>query len=213
MNIFELANEYKKICCFAADLNTDDLGKFFLNSYKFLEYKHDKKSNFKGLLFSKSGNYVICFVGTNFFSIKDHCANFKMATCGVSRQMRCAVIFTKYMLKKYKLKKTCLNVIGHSEGGTEATYVGMRFHLKTVTFNAFGIDKDLVADAFDSDGLIINFRDPHDPISKIKPNIGITYIVPKLNQKLPKTPLGWVKAHKIANMGDCRKSVLVKSNE
>ena len=214
MNIFELANEYKRLCCIAADLNTCDLGKKFFDNYKFLEYRHDKKSNFKGLLFSKFENYVICFVGTNFLSIKDHGANLKMATFGVSRQMRCAVIFTKYMLKKYKLEKSCLNVIGHSEGGTEATYVGVRFGLKTITFNAFGINKDLIPNTIDYDKLVINFRAPNDPISKIKPNIGRTYLVPRLDKAiLSKTPIGWVKAHKIANMGDCRKSVLVKSDE
>ena len=118
------------------------------------------------------------------------------------------------MLKKYKLEKSCLNVIGHSEGGTEATYVGVRFGLKTITFNAFGIDKDLIPNTIDYDKLVINFRAPNDPISKIKPNIGRTYLVPRLDKAiLSKTPIGWVKAHKIANMGDCRKSVLVKSDE
>lgn len=61
-----------------------------------------------------------------------------------------------------------------------------------------------------SDGQIINYRDAHDPVSKLRANIGETYITPSTqNQFMSKTPFGSIQAHGINRMGDCDNAVPV----
>lgn len=58
---------------------------------------HDKQSNFKAVAYVKGNEIVICFVGTDPRSIKDHGANLKMGTGEPSRQMEKALVFAKYI--------------------------------------------------------------------------------------------------------------------
>ena len=186
-------------------------GKITSNGWKVVDNEYDRGSNFKGVLYEKDGQYALCFVGTDRFSAKDWGANAKMAFTGESRQIELAQEFTDKMFRKHhELNIENTKSIGHSEGGTEATVVGIQYGLKTTTFNAYGVGGDYVDKNKNYDNLVTNYRDPHDPISKLRANVGTTYITPGTqNRFMSTTPFGSIQAHGIDNMGDCMQSVTV----
>jgi len=197
-----LANEYKFLCENANDAmklpKNADVGE----SWKKVDSSSPHRSNFKGVLYRKGDQYALCFVGTDKFSIKDHGANLKMGITGTSQQIEDAKAFAERMSKKYSLTSSNTVSIGHSEGGTEATHVGIKNNFKTITFNAFGASKREFKGNYDD--LVTNYRDPHDPVSKLHANVGKTYITPTTQNKFMKTtPFGSVQSHGINNMGDC----------
>ena len=80
--------------------------------------------------------------------------------------------------------------------------------MPTVTYNAFKVGGKYIEKGKDYSDLVTNYRDPHDPISKLGKNVGETYIVPSSQTGIKKnTPLGYVDAHRLDNMGDCTKSL------
>ena len=204
-----MANDYK-ILCEEADKISRANGRIkeSSNGYQVLETYHDKGSNFKGVLYYRNGEYAIAFAGTDKWSAKDHGANLKMAVSGNSRQIKDAQKFTKDMKVKYGLDNTNTVSLGHSEGGTEATLVGINNGFPTVTFNAYGVGAKMDEKNAYND-LVINYRDPHDPVSKLKENVGETFIVPD-GKYSGANPLGAIKAHGIGNMGDCGNAIPVK---
>ena len=210
MNKFAMANEYKTLCSEANSMVKKENGSMTSNGWIKVDGKYDRSSNFKGVLYEKDGKYAICFVGTDRFSAKDWGANAKMALTGDSNQIKLAQKFAEKMRDGYGLNSENAVSIGHSEGGTEATVVGIKFGLQTTTFNAFGVGKKYSGTGKNYDDLVTNYRDPHDPVSKLKANVGKTYITPNLqNQFMAKTPLGSIQAHGIDNMGDCNYAVPV----
>ena len=211
MNKHAMANEYKILCSEANKLSKPlNKGKTSSNGWKVVDNKYDRPSNFKAVLYEKNGQYALCFVGTDRFSAKDWGANAKMALTGDSKQIKLAQKFAENMRDKHGLNSENTESIGHSEGGTEATVVGIQYGLQTTTFNAYGVGKKYSGTGKNYDNLITNYRDPHDPISKLKENVGTTYITPNLqNEFMAKSPFGFVEAHGIDNMGDCMQSVPV----
>lgn len=204
------ANEYKILCSEANKMVKMGNGTVTSNGWIKVDGEHDKGTNFKGVLYEKDGEYALCFVGTDKWNYKDHVANIQMATTGDSKQIREAKKFVKKMQLDYRLNSENTTSIGHSEGGTEATEVGIANGLKTVTFNAYGVSKKHVDASKISDGQITNYRDPHDPVSKLRANVGETYITPSTqSQFMSKTPFGSVQSHGISNMGDCNNAVPV----
>lgn len=208
-NPHQYANDYKQLCSEAnkksfpqqKDSYTEN-GWFVVDNYR------DKQSNFKGVLYKKDGQYALTFVGTDKWSYKDHGANLKMATIGDSKQIQEAQKFAEKMQAQYELNSSNTVSIGHSEGGTEATVVGVKNNFKTVTFNAYGVSKKQLESGKDYNNLVTNYRDAHDPVSKLHANIGTTYITPSTqNSFMSKTPFGSIQAHGIGNMGDCNNSV------
>lgn len=157
-------NEYKLLCEYANSILKNPNGTPVFGGWVKVESIHKKISNFKGILYEKDGQYAICFVGTDKWSYKDHGANLKMATTGESRQIKEAKTFANKMSAKYGLNSQNTVSIGHSEGGTEATVVGVENNFKTVTFNAYGISKKQLETNKDYTNLVTNYRDPHDPI-------------------------------------------------
>lgn len=210
MNKHAMANEYKILCSEANSMVKMKNGAVTSNGWTKVDGEHDLRSNFKGVLYEKDGQYALCFVGTDRFSAKDWGANAKMALTGESRQIKLAQEFADRMRDKHGLNSKNTESIGHSEGGTEATAVGIQYGLQTTTFNAFGVGKKYAEPGKNYDNLITNYRDPHDPVSKLKENVGTTYITPNLqNEFMSTTPFGSVKAHRIDNMGDCTQSLPV----
>ena len=204
------ANEYKILCSEANKMVKMENGTVTSNGWIKVDGEHDKGTNFKGILYEKDGEYALCFVGTDKWNYKDHVANIQMATTGDSKQIREAKKFVKKIQRHYGLNPENTTSIGHSEGGTEATEVGIEKGFKTVTFNAYGVSKKHVDMSKVSDGQIINYRDAHDPVSKLRANIGETYITPSTqNQFMSKTPFGSIQAHGINHMGDCDNAVPV----
>lgn len=204
------ANEYKFLCSKANDMmkrpDNYDVG----NGWMKVDSSPKSKSNFKGVLYQKGNNYAICFVGTDKFSAKDHGANLKMGITGDSKQIQDAKEFARKMTEKYGLTPQNAVSIGHSEGGTEATHVGLENGLKTVTFNAYGVHKSKLPKDADLN-LVTNFRDAHDPVSKMHANVGTTYITPSTqNGFMAKTPFGSIQSHGINNMGDCDNAVPIQ---
>lgn len=168
------------------------------------------RSNFKGVLYQKGNQFAICFVGTDKFSAKDHEANLKMGITGNSKQIEDAREFAEKMRTEHNLTSQNTVSIGHSEGGTEATYVGLENGLKTITFNAYGVHKSKLPQDADLN-LVTNYRDAHDPVSKMHANVGTTYITPSTQTGfMAKTPFGSIKSHGINNMGDCDNAILLQ---
>lgn len=210
MNKHAMANEYKILCSEANKLSKPlNKGKTSSNGWKVVDNKYDRPSNFKAVLYEKNGQYALCFVGTDRFSAKDWGANAKMALTGDSKQIKLAQKFAENMRDKHGLNSGNTESIGHSEGGTEATVVGIQYGLQTTTFNAYGVGKKYIEPGKNYNN-INNYRDPHDPVSKLRENVGTTYITPNLqNEFMAKSPFGFIPAHAIDNMGDCMQSVPV----
>ena len=209
MNKHAMANEYKILCSEANSMVKMKNGTVTSNGWTKVDGEYDRRSNFKGVLYEKDGQYALCFVGTDRFSAKDWGANAKMALTGDSKQIRQAQSFTKEMKDTYGLNSGNTESIGHSEGGTEATVVGIQYGLQTTTFNAYGVGKKYIEPGKNYNN-INNYRDPHDPVSKLRENVGTTYITPNLqNEFMAKSPFGFIPAHAIDNMGDCMQSVPV----
>ena len=210
MNKHAMANEYKILCSEANKMVKMKDGATTSNGWTKIDGDYDRSSNFKAVLYEKDGQYALCFVGTDRFSAKDWGANVKMALTGESEQIRQARNFAKEMRDAYGLNSENTVSIGHSEGGTEATVVGIQYGLKTTTYNAYGVGGDYVDKNKNYDELVTNYRDPHDPVSKLRANVGTTYITPNTqNWFMSTTPFGSVQAHGIDDMGDCMQSVPV----
>ena len=142
--------------------------------------------------------------------MQDHRTNLKMATSSEpTNQMKIANVF----FENFKDKYSNIKVIGHSEGGSEALYVGLKNKLQTVTFNAYGLNENLEKSIGNehADELVTNYRDPLDPVSKLRPLVGKTYIV-KSNRKFAEkiNPFGMISAHKISNFGDCNNAQAIE---
>ncbi len=206
----EKANEYKILCEKANDLSKYRKIGQTVNDWRVIATER-KGSNFKGVLYEKDGQYVICYVGTERFSAKDWGANIKMATTGNSKQIEQANEFADKMIRDFDLNENNTTVIGHSEGGTEATVVGVKHNFKTVTFNAFGISEKHLEPGRNYDELVTNYIDKHDPIHKLHANVGVTLITPSTqNSFMAKTPFGSVQSHSLNKMGDCTKAIPVE---
>ncbi len=201
------ANEYKALCAQANDMMKKSKGERAGYGWVKVDSSPKTRSNFKAVLYQKGGDYAICFVGTDKFSAKDHGANLKMGVTGDSKQIQEARKFVEKMITVHNLTPQNTVSIGHSEGGTEATYVGLENGLKTVTFNAYGVHKSKLPKDADLN-LVTNYRDAHDPVSKMHANVGTTYITPSTqNGFMAKTPFGSIQSHGIKNMGDCDNAV------
>ena len=203
-------NAYKALCAQSSKMAIKtQRGKEVYDGWYVKDNFYDPKSNFRGVLYEKDGQYAIAFAGTDKKSLKDWGANAKMVFTGKSRQIQQAKKFADNMKNTYNLTPENTVSIGHSEGGNEATHVGIENKLPTFTFNAFGVRKSDYPDNYDD--LVTNYRDPHDPVSKLKRNVGETFITPNIqNWMHSHTPFGSIQAHGIDNMGDTEESVPVK---
>ncbi len=204
------ANEYKDLCNVAGDVfRVYDVK--IPNDYRVLD-KIDGQFNFKAVTFEKGDEIVICYLGTNPLSIKDHMTNGKMViSAEPTSQMESALNYCNDMRKKYPSYN--FKVVGHSEGGSEATYVGLSTNLETYTFNAYGLHQKLVKKINNpyTDDLVINYCDYNDPVSKLRKLVGKTYIVESNKIFIKKlNPLGSVAAHRIENFGDCTDAQLLE---
>lgn len=205
-----MANDYKILCSEANKMLKMKNGSITSNGWTKIDGEYDKRTNFKGVLYEKDGEYALCFVGTDKWNYKDHAANLQMAATGDSKQIRQAKNFTEKMRREHDLNTDNTASIGHSEGGNEATVVGIQNGLKTVTFNAYGVGKKYINPNKNYNDLVTNYRDAHDPVSKLRENVGETYITPSTqNQFMSKTPFGSIQSHGIDNMGDCDNAVPV----
>ncbi len=202
------AENYKNLCIFAYDALKFENGAKIFGKWKKLESFHETKTNFKGILYTNGSEYVICYLGTDRKSLKDHIGNLVMGIFGKNLQMRIANYFYKKCKEKFDFYNENLTLIGHSEGATEATFTGIKNNLKVVTFNAFGINPKLYDPKKDYSNLITNYRDESDLVSKLRENPGKTYIVPSIvSQNILKKHFGSIKSHKIANLGNCESAI------
>lgn len=204
------ANEYKFLCSQANAIMKMPKGTQVGDGWVKVESSPKSRSNFKAVLYQKGDQYAICFVGTDKFSAKDHGANVKMGITGENQQIQDARDYAEEIMQTYGLTPQNTVIIGHSEGGTEATYVGLENGFRTFTFNAYGVLKSKLPQYADF-SLVTNFRDPHDPVSKMRENVGRTYITPSTQTGLmARTIFGSLQAHGIKNMGDCDKAVPIE---
>ncbi len=209
MDKFEKANEYKKLCEAADGIVRNKYGAKAPDGWNVVDKKWDRKTNFKAVTYEKNNEQAVCFVGTDFKNLKDHGANLKMGVTGNNAQIKYAKEYTQERLSAHPNTKTTL--IGHSEGGTEATCAAVKYGIPAVTFNAYGIYKNQLDKSVSPqyyNNLVTNYRDPHDPISKLHENIGKTYIVESNQSRFKKsTPFGYADAHRIQNFGDCNSAI------
>ncbi len=211
------SNVYKQLCEQADAMSkTKEYGKEALDGWKVKDNYYDPKSNFKGVLYEKDGKYALAYAGTERPSLKslggwkDWGANLKMGITGDNAQNKKAREFAKKMIGDYGLTPENTVSLGHSEGAFEATNVGLDNGFKTYTFNGFGVHKRRLPEGVDTSN-VINYRDAHDPVSKLHANVGKTYITPSTqNQFMSTTPFGSIQSHSIKNMGNCMQSLPVE---
>ena len=207
-NLHKKAETYKNLCIFASDVMKFDNGTKIFGTWKKLESFHETKTNFKGILYTNGEEFVICYLGTDSKSIKDHIENIVMGIFPKTLQMRVANWFYKTCKEQFDIYNGNLTLIGHSEGGTEATFAGLKNNVKVVTFNTFGISRKLYDENRDYSNLITNYRDEADLVSKLRANPGQTFVVPStVKQNFLKRFFGSIKSHKISNFGDCEKAI------
>lgn len=202
------AKEYKELCLNAGNVNVNDN----LNGWNVIDRRIDQASNFRATAYQKDGKIVICYEGTNFKNIKDHGANLKMGILGKkTAQMQLALEYYREIKNKYPNME--IEVAGHSEGGSETSYVTLSTGCKGYAFNPYGLAKGILETLKENNPLynesnIMNYCDPNDPVSKIRKLPGITFIVESdSNWFMSKTPLGSFYSHRLDNMGDVEKAV------
>ena len=203
-------NTYKNLCSQASSMSLmNQRNKVAYDGWRVKDNYYDPKSNFRGVLYEKDGQYALAFAGTDIKSYQDWKANASMVLTGDSKQIQQARKFASDMKDKYGLTPENTVSLGHSEGGNEATHVGIENKLPTFTYNAFGVRKKDYPDNYDD--LVTNYRDPHDPVSKLKKNVGKTFITPNIQTWIKShTPFGSIQAHRIDNMGDTELSVPIE---
>ena len=211
LQIHKHANDYRDLCNLAGDVLKKRPVKL-PKDYEVLYAKQDK-FNFKSVVYKNNDEIVICYLGTEKFSVKDHSTNAKMILSGEpTKQMELALNLCKKIMDDNPSSK--VRVIGHSEGGSEALYVGLTRNLPTVTFNAYGLNPKLVKEINNpnADKLVINYRDPNDPVSKARKPQGKSYIVENPQKSFYEkiNPFGTLSAHKISNFGDCNNAIPVE---
>jgi len=213
------AEEYRQLCSITGAI-TDGKNAGIPSGWQLLESQKQDKTNFKAAVYQKGDELLICFAGTKALSAKDQGSNLKMAIGGQSAQMEEANEYYKDIKNKYINKYPYLKIIlaGHSEGGSESIYVGLKNDVETYTFNAFTPGRKIIEKIQSQKttsinlNLITNYRDPHDPVSKLfNPDIGKTYIVENpYNNLFAKSPFGLLTAHKIKNMGNCKNAIPIE---
>lgn len=203
----------KRLCLMSDEIakrKNNDLGqKVFLN-YRIFAKKYDKRTNFKAVVYNNEDEFIICFVGTDSKCLKDHVANLKMGFGKASRQMILAKNFAKSIIENNCSTKSIAS--GHSEGGSEALFVGLNFGLETYTYNAFPLSNSLKKSLIKNNVTVVsinNYRAPKDIVSKLfYTDIGLTYIVENSQRKLNANFfLDMKSAHSLKNMGNCRGAI------
>ena len=215
------AETYKQLCLISDKIALSSLrqnveGMEVADGYQVIKAEYDTKTNFKAVSYMKGNEIVNCFVGTDAKSSKDHRANVQMGMRKVSEQMNKANKYTEGIVKTYKQTHKIINA-GHSEGGSEAMFAGLNNNLEVFTYNTFALSGKTLARIEQDKGvlnhnLISNYRDPHDPISKLLyRDIGKTYVVENQQSKfMAKSPFGLKQAHALAMMGDCNTAVDIR---
>lgn len=213
------AEEYRQLCSITGAI-ADGKNAEIPSGWQLVESQKQDKTNFKAAVYKKGDELLICFAGTEALSAKDQGANLKMATGNKSAQMDYAEKYYRKIINDYHEKYPYLKIVlaGHSEGGSESIYVGLKNDVETYTFNAFTPGEKILEKIQSqkttriNPNLITNYRDPHDPVSKLlNPDIGKTYIVENTyNNLFAKSPFGLLTAHKIKNMGSCANAVPIE---
>lgn len=184
------------------------------NGYKVKGSYYEKDSNFKAIAYEKNDEIIVTYVGTDFHfeniakekdtgSLKDLKTNVAMVAKVTTKQMKRADEIYKEIHKENPEKQ--IIVIGHSEGGSEAIYVATQNKVPAITFNAYGIGKNI--DNTDAQKYVTNYRHENDPVSKARQPEGKNYIyIPEQNNE--KTTLyGSIEAHRIENLGDLENTI------
>ena len=97
-----MANEYKELCADTNDYSwkVQKRGES-TNGWIIVDRRHDTKSNFKGTLYYKNGQYALCFAGTDFSNRKDIGTAVKLFATGKAKQIKDAQKFAKDIYPSY----------------------------------------------------------------------------------------------------------------
>ncbi|GBF23015.1 hypothetical protein tpqmel_0419 [Candidatus Gastranaerophilus sp. (ex Termes propinquus)] len=214
------AEVYKKMCATVNEHIKRGELRQDVEGWRTVKVEYDFKTNFKATVFERNENkngrpeVVICYAGTDKFSVKDHFANVKMSVLGkVSRQMKLSNELYNETKLLYRGQGAKIHLTGHSEGGTEAMYTGLLNNVAVTTFNTYGLRREILGQIEEKigqkriaeGGTITNYRDPYDPVSKLVPLCGESFIVKGKKKAL--VSFGSLLAHRIANMGECRDAI------
>lgn len=205
------ANIIKELCLKSSEALSTPNGTEIIDGWEKLDGFHECKTNFKGVLYFDGSEYVLCYIGTDSKSVKDHIENIVMGIFGKTLQMRIANYYYTKCKEKFGIYNDKLTLAGHSEGGTEATYTGIKNRVKVITYNTYGLSRRLYDVKKDYSNLVINYRDASDFVSKLKENPGRTYIVPSvLKQCFINRIFGSIKSHRLSNFGNCEEAILLE---
>lgn len=200
--LHEKANILKALCIHTNDMSVGKISTDLPIGWHVIECEYKPKTNFKAIIYRKANQVVFSFAGTDKKSIPDHCANLQMAFGVINSQMKQANEFFQNMRRRYVKPLDDVTLVGHSEGGSEATFVGILNNIQTFTFNTYGISKKLIMKNKDYRDFIINYRNPHDIVSKLRCNPGLTFIIP--------SDCSFLKSHGIKNIGNCLNAVPIE---
>lgn len=193
--LHEQSDVLKKLCIHTNDMSVGKISTDVPVGWQILECEHNPKTNFKSIVYRNKNNVVVSFAGTDKKSLLDHIANIQMAFRSINSQMKKANDFFHFVKKRYIQPFDNVKLVGHSEGGSEATFVGVMNNVNVVTFNTYGISKKLIMKWKDYNDLIVNYRTPKDIVSKLRENPGRTFIIPNES--------GFICAHSLKSMGSC----------
>ena len=206
---FAKANTFKNLYRQIGDniSNIESLKNQNYGDWKFEDYTHDKKTNFKAVVLKNDVTKEIAVfnIGTDFKNPKDILTDIQMAFGKPTKQMKKANEYHRKISEKYRPLGYKMNSIGHSEGGSESQFVGINNPATDVyTINAYPIGRIKAAKESPNKGAnVYNFRDPYDPVSKLGKSFGNDFIVP-ISDDTKRKPFifGYKEAHQVKNMGD-----------
>lgn len=208
------ANAYLKLCNNARKAlegKIDYCQTDQFTTYRVVEKRFDKKTNFKSVVFRNGDDYVFVFLGTDFKNVKDLGANLSMVAGRKPKQFENAEKFVSDMISDWHIPLEKITAIGNSEGGSEAIHIKGTFGgIKEVyTYNPYVPNLE----RYNPQNLqnnIYNFRTTGDIVSKAGQSVGEDYIVPlKDDVKARFGNLSIPTWHRIENMGDCSEAVPV----
>jgi hypothetical protein len=185
------------------------------NGVSIVDSVFNPKTNFKAVAYHVGDKIVICYAGTDVKSVQDLKADVNLALGANTKQLDNAREF--FERNQSNFLGVPIETAGQSEGATEAIYVALLKDVPARTFNAYGLNEQVIQQVLQNKGtsylnpdLVINYRNPIDIVSSHRQLPGQTFIFNKEYDFLDKlSPVQRVNAHRFEGMGEPLNSVFL----